>query len=156
MSGGLTCLSVIILPLRLLVGALTGTRVISSRVCQPKAVHAMVQHPMCSISQSVPAPTTTPIPAAATPSAPAPATLIFMPQALRGLHISLCDSGRIQNGAGQDLWNVRLLRYGIPAHNRACLPDSAPRGACLIASACQVRQASLSAAADVHYMQVQL
>lgn len=58
-----------------------------------------------------------PIPTTATPSAPTPATLILMPQALRGLHVSLCDGGRIQDGARQNPWNVLLLRYGVSAEN---------------------------------------
>lgn len=102
----------------LLVGALTSTWVISSRVCKPQAVHAVVQHSVCSISQSMAAPApTAPIPTTATPSAPTPATLILMPQALRRLHVSLCDGRRIQDGARQDPWNVLLLRYGVPAEH---------------------------------------
>ena len=112
-------LSVIITLWWLLVGALRGAWIISSRVCKPQAVHAVIQHSVRSISQSMPAPTTAPIPSTATPSAPTSASLILMPQALRGLHVSLCDSGRVQNGAGQDPWNVLLLRYRVSADHKA-------------------------------------
>lgn len=69
---------------------------------QTHAVYAVVQHAVGAISKHsvIASASATPKAPPAAPATPASTPLVFMPQALTGLYISLSNPGWVKDGAG--------------------------------------------------------